>query len=279
MDNTLTNTNGLEPRFFLIQNDFLLYGSVAHSLRAGCWLTAKMSETSNEPKQSIAIHKIEMTRATFTFKDVRLNEGSTRMLNSPNAGGNSMASEVLSFEVLSRLMRARLQKTEMEIKYYPAHSKITDYSIAIDGITYGVSVTRAMKFRGIFTEIDAEKLLRKKLYGVVVSSNNVCTPYKWEKQILHVWAQHEYIASIVADVFAQMEESLRTTTLVLITICSTSFSQENARGKVPDTIEDCPMSWLFIGKDCNLKHPNLVKPTKTENAHLSTVPRFSISCS
>lgn len=97
-------------------------------------------------------------------------------MNTPNAGGNSVWSEVISHEVLSFLCRAVLHKTEMEIEYMPG-SKITDYSVKVNGKDFGVSVTRAMKFSkkgdDIFTEEDAYKLLSKKLRGVNESTMGV----------------------------------------------------------------------------------------------------------
>ena len=57
-------------------------------------------------------------------------------------------------------------QTEMEVSYFPEEGSITDYVCEIFGTKVGVSVTRAMKFRGgDFTEEDAEHLLNKKLKG------------------------------------------------------------------------------------------------------------------
>ena len=54
----------------------------------------------------------------------------------------------------------------MEVSYFPEGGSITDYVCEIFGTKVGVSVTRAMKFRGgDFTEEDAEHLLNKKLKG------------------------------------------------------------------------------------------------------------------
>ena len=60
----------------------------------------------------------------------------------------------------------------MEIEYWPEGSKKTDYSVMLYGRPIGVSVTRAMKFKGVFTEEDARVLLYKKLFGILVSSAN-----------------------------------------------------------------------------------------------------------
>lgn len=45
-------------------------------------------------------------------------------------GGNSVWSEVMSYEILNASYGAQLRRTEMEIEYYPA-SKITDYSVTV----------------------------------------------------------------------------------------------------------------------------------------------------
>ena len=60
----------------------------------------------------------------------------------------------------------------MEIQYFPEGSKKTDYSVLLFGKPIGVSVTRAMKFSGKFTEEDAINLLEKKLLGIILSSEN-----------------------------------------------------------------------------------------------------------
>ena len=124
----------------------------------------------------------------------------------------------MSFEVLSGLYGGSLRRTEMEIGYPPG-SKITDYSADILGHHVGVSVTRAMKYKGVFTEDDGKKLLLKKLHGVVASSEAVIKEHKWEKQILHVWAESDYIADIVERVYDRdIEEECKANTIVIITI-------------------------------------------------------------
>ena len=59
-------------------------------------------------------------------------------------------------------------QTEMEVSYFPRGGSITDYVCELYDVTVGVSVTRAMKFSGEFTAEDAERLLNKKLKGMMV---------------------------------------------------------------------------------------------------------------
>jgi len=56
----------------------------------------------------------------------------------------------------------------MEVSYFPYGGSITDYVCEIFGHKVGVSVTRAMKYRGVFMEEDAVTLLNKKLLGIFV---------------------------------------------------------------------------------------------------------------
>ena len=53
----------------------------------------------------------------------------------------------------------------MEVEYFPEGGSITDYMVRMFDQPLGVSVTRAMKFRGEFDVEDAQRLLNKKLNG------------------------------------------------------------------------------------------------------------------
>jgi hypothetical protein len=132
------------------------------------------------------------------------------------AGGTSITSEFMSFEILSMLFNAKLLYTEMELEYMPG-SKITDYSVDISGRPIGVSVTRAMKFSGTFTSDDALKLLEKKLKGIIQSTFGVIKRQKWERQILHIWAEKEYIRNAVIDAYHKLSNEIKSNTIIIIT--------------------------------------------------------------
>jgi len=170
-----------------------------------------MEETNN--RGGIVLYSMDL----LTSQDkVSLSEGSRRICDTPNAGGSSIWSEVLAFEVLSSLFPCSLMKTEMELKYWPPGCKITDFSIQLFNQTVGVSVTRAMKFRGQFSEEDALHLFAKKLEGVNVSSLCVLPEQAWRKQILFIWASHQYVADTLMRVYSKLEDTLRSNTLVAI---------------------------------------------------------------
>ena len=151
------------------------------------------------------------------FCDIELSKSAQVMMECENAGGSSERSEAMSFEMLRQMFGAELVKTEMDIQYDWA-SKKTDYSATIHDHVFGVSVTRAMKYRGRFTEEDAYTLLKKKLHGVNVSSEAVTETDKWSKQLLHVFATHDYVCNILEKVYNKMSEELKSNTIVLVTV-------------------------------------------------------------
>ena len=159
----------------------------------------------------------ENTSVTRSTRSTRLSPPGRKMYESPNAGGNSLWSEVMSLELLRGLYGANLVRTEMEI-LYGCHSKITDYSILLFGHHFGVSVTRAMKFQGIFCEEDAFTLLRKKLNGVIKSTRGVIREHRWEKQILHIWAECDYVVDVVRRAYVSLDDEYKANTLVLCTV-------------------------------------------------------------
>ncbi|EFA78584.1 hypothetical protein PPL_09236 [Heterostelium album PN500] len=156
-----------------------------------------------------------------------LSAGGRRILDTPNAGGNSVWSEVLSYEVLHECFGAQLKKTETEIEYAPG-SKITDYSVDFNGHHIGVSVVRIInffdlmgkKYKAVFTPEYAKQLLYKKLFGVLASTEAVYD--KWEKQILYIWTTSSHAADIIVEEYWKVPKKLRSNTLVYVTHATNS---------------------------------------------------------
>ncbi|XP_071143581.1 AAC-rich mRNA clone AAC4 protein-like [Mytilus galloprovincialis] len=154
------------------------------------------------------------------FTEMMISNSAKRIRDVPNAGGSSVISEVLSFEFLNKACQAELLKTEMEVSYFPEGGSITDYVCKIFDRKVGVSVTRAMKYRGQYTEEDAHHLLTKKLKGVIQSSKN--SMEKWSKQILHVWVPNKHTANTITKVYNQLSANIRSNTIVMVTRSSCS---------------------------------------------------------
>jgi len=159
-------------------------------------------------------------------------ESAQRMLHEDNAGGSSRISEAMSFECLHRAFGAKLLKLEMELCYWPANGSITDYSISVDGVLLGVSVTRAMGKPG--EELDEERataLLTKKLLGVVRSSETCMD--KLQKQILHIWVRSSKDADTIERAYARLTPSLISSTVVLVTVCTLALLFEEKQKASP----------------------------------------------
>lgn len=155
------------------------------------------------------------------FRKIRLTEEAKRLVDLPNAGGTSVESETLSFEMLKKGFNASLLKTEMEVQYFPEGGSITDYVCKLFDSVVGVSVTRAMKYNGEFTIDDATTLLNKKLKGIVQSSRNSLV--KWDKQILHVWLLSEQVAETTIKAWNSLDSNLKGNTVLLLTVAEKSM--------------------------------------------------------
>lgn len=155
---------------------------------------------------------------------VRWSPDAEKMLQLPNAGGSSLLSEALALELLARSFGASLERTEMQLEY-AAGSKMTDFAVTLyGGYPLGVSVTRAYKWRGGTQEPsglnvqEAEQLLVKKLTGINTSSRNVKN-FRWNKQLLCVWAFCHKDAVLLEQMYKQLPAELRANTVLLITRC------------------------------------------------------------
>jgi hypothetical protein len=152
-----------------------------------------------------------------------LTPGGDRLFDTPNAGGSSTESEILSYEVLHYCEGASLYKTETEIQYNAPvagqSGAITDLEVEIDGKKVGVSVTRAYKpsAQGVQTDAEVRALLEKKLKGINASSARVTAQDKWVKQVLHVLAASDAGKAAVLRVLPTIASDIRADTVVYVT--------------------------------------------------------------
>jgi hypothetical protein len=186
-------------------------------------LSIHLSKATIHSFSNQLIHHPEQTGFAITFLNIThslsklvLGTGARRILTTPNAGGSSIWSEALSFELLYRLVGATLVKTEMELTYSRRGSPITDYACQVAKATVGVSVTRAMAFKRPFEKQDATRLLIKKLKGINMSSTTV-TNCTFARQILHVWTQSGHDAATVRRAWRKLPLSLCSNTIILVT--------------------------------------------------------------
>lgn len=151
-----------------------------------------------------------------------LSPGGQRLFDTPNAGGSSIESEVMAYEVLYHCDMAALAATETEVMYAPPDdagpNTITDLVVTIDGMRVGVSVTRIYRpMPMVLTDADVRSQLETKLIGINRSSVRVVPAQRWVKQILSVWVANQTVADQVTRVWPMIDSSIRANTIVLMT--------------------------------------------------------------
>ncbi|CAO3637262.1 unnamed protein product [Cunninghamella blakesleeana] len=149
---------------------------------------------------------------------IMLSKSATRVLKTPNAGGNSIWSETLSAEFLYRFLGLKVIYTEMELNYNSRNTPITDFACLSsypENNIIGVSVTRAMAYRSFLTKKEATRLLTKKLKGVQLSTKNVLN-CQFQRQILHIWVQTGRDASIVKQAYLKLSSSFYSNTILYL---------------------------------------------------------------
>mmetsp|Transcript_845 Transcript_845/g.1632 ORF Transcript_845/g.1632 Transcript_845/m.1632 type:complete len:308 (-) Transcript_845:34-957(-) len=157
-----------------------------------------------------------------------LSRHARRVLEEPNAGGSSEASEAWAYEALKLLLNVTLVATEMEINYlhdiFPrlcgAQGR-TDFAVQLPctGEVVGVSVTRAFAYKRVFEEADAKYVLNKKLDRILSSTTGCTGRWRWSRQILFIWARSYSDAVILRQVFDDMSSDKKADTLVVVAVC------------------------------------------------------------
>jgi len=157
------------------------------------------------------------------FDKAFLSDGGDRILDTPNAGGSSIESEVMSFEILHVCEGAKLLKTEKEIVYEPVvdggPTTITDLIVEIDGKKVGVNPIRVYKpaSQPQPTEADIKKSLEEKLTSIRGSTARVTAADKWVKQVMHVYTANQANTDAVMRVLPTIDAATRADTVVLVT--------------------------------------------------------------
>jgi hypothetical protein len=165
---------------------------------------------------------------------LKLSNDSIKSLNLKNAGGSSNISEALSIQFFENYFNATNFCLEMEIKYWIDY-KMCDYLCDINGVRYGVSVTRGMGFisdKGVpryFTKNTAYNLLRKKLNGLIIARNCVNDSHNFSETILHIFCQSCSIASLITEVYPEVckEDETLKNLKIIITVCNSSIIYYN----------------------------------------------------
>lgn len=169
----------------------------------------------------IVIKNIESKLYVTEFKiPSKINKQAKKSLSYKNAGGNSDISEMYSMDFFIKKYKATEFIFEKNIKYWVEY-KMVDFICSINKERVGVSVTRAMEYDKTFDYKDANKLLDKKIQGLVIARNSVVKSQCFNKSYLHIWCQNSNIKNILEDSFNCYRDLNDLKELdVILTVCS-----------------------------------------------------------
>ncbi len=160
---------------------------------------------------------IDLGVAAFDYS--ALSVGGQKVFDDGNLGGNSLHSEIFSYEVLYRCELAELLKTEAEVLYLDTGGKKTDLLVLIDSHKVGVSVTRAYYYwPGPLPYADAYSLLSDKCGDILLSADNADPADAWVRSMLHVIAYAPEDADVIETAYAALDATVVADTLLLVTV-------------------------------------------------------------
>ncbi|XP_071842907.1 AAC-rich mRNA clone AAC4 protein-like [Apostichopus japonicus] len=161
---------------------------------------------------------------------MNLSKCGNKIKNTTNAGGSSVESEVLSYEIFHCGFRATLRKEEMEVKYTDrtGSKSMIDYTCTCEllDLQVGVSVTRATDAWETYDEERATTHLTEKLNGLYIAQQNA--EEKWDRNMLHVFAGSKIIAKKIKYAYKNLPKDVVSNAVVLITVAES-----------PVTLFDC----------------------------------------
>ena len=187
--------------------------------------------------------------------NVVLNSEIARLtLTIPNCGGFSNVSEAFSIELITSLFNATNFVTERQVQYKYQCKKI-DFLCTIDGNQVGVSVSRSAQYKelcdeqGKYTFLIAYRQIRKKLDGLLAARAGITPAHLYDKSILHVFAENDFIAQLLVNAFPQAAKDMQVEDEIslLITICGNRKLYDDDLSIFGDIIRPTPTNLKKIG--------------------------------
>ncbi|SIP85742.1 Hypothetical protein PACV_25 [Pacmanvirus A23] len=156
------------------------------------------------------------------YREFNYGINARKVLTSINAGGNSIVSEAISAEIMSRMFSAKNIRTEMEIEYLFSNWKIADFTVRMFNKNVGISVTRAASYNLPFNIESADILLRKKIIGLVLARNGTSDKDSWQTSILHILAEESRIKNLLHKAYKRLPCELKDNIIILCTVTGPS---------------------------------------------------------
>lgn len=167
----------------------------------------------------------------YEDKASRVSDDVKKLLYTQNAGGQSNASEAMSFFVFEKT-RHVLVATEMEIRYQFQNSPKIDYIMRSPfGDVIGVSVTRAMHHKKV-SKTWAVRLLSKKIAGLTRARNHAYDC--WDVDVLHVFVMRRDAHKVRLALGHLERRGMIGDVQVIVTILKDRQSWIMTNKKIPD---------------------------------------------
>ena len=149
---------------------------------------------------SIKINNNKMTDVIVDnyYKPHRFTTEAYRSLSVPNAGGDSVISEMYSIDKLQRSLGLMNSECilEKEVKYW-VDFKMVDYILKTKYRSIGVSVTRLMTYNTL-NYSRAINLLTKKIVALDSAKKCVVDKHDFKEKIVHVWCKTNDDANLLS---------------------------------------------------------------------------------
>ncbi len=183
------------------------------TISGSCWVLDDEEWLSDKP----FLFRNSIDFGTAEYDPALLSSGGNYIATHDNAGGSSVESEAIAFEMLYRCEGAEFLKGENEVAYQDDGGKITDILVKIDNRKVGVSVTRAY-VPGAYTLEDATRILKKKLADLPLSMANAASFDRWERSMLSVIAVDDAAADQIEAAFAQLSADIKGDAIIMLTV-------------------------------------------------------------
>lgn len=152
------------------------------------------------------------------INDIEWSLYAKRMFLNGNAGGSSLLSEMLSYEIFNKIGNAVLFRSEKELDYVFPDGPLADYTMYItDNKLYCTSVSRAFCYYNNFNKEKCYNLLYKKFSKIKYIEKNINNGNIY-KNILHIFTTTNNNLDIIKSVYLELPLYIKKNIIFIVTI-------------------------------------------------------------
>lgn len=169
-------------------------------------------------KNKYSLIKTNVYSINNTLNNIQWSKYSKIIISNGNAGGSSLMSEVLSYEIFNRINNAILFKSEKELEYIFPEGPLADYTMYINSNKlYCISVSRAFCYYNNFNNDKCYNLLFKKFTKIKYIEKNIKNNNIY-KNILHIFTVSDESFNIIKNVYLEIPLNIKKNVIFIVTI-------------------------------------------------------------